>query len=223
MAEKYCLKWNDFLQNITSSLEGLRVNREFSDVTLVCEDGQQVKAHQIILSASSPFFQALLGQTNHPQPLIFMRGIKVRDLEALLDFIYFGETNICHENLDSFLAVAGELQLKGLTREHNSTPEVNQVQDNPEIKTEVENGPPVAAEIDMNGEVVGAMTTELSTEVYEKNFNVLHCKGGINFEAVIRDLDDKVKSFMVIQAAKGSHINAQCVAKKDTMETLRST
>jgi len=33
---------------------------------------------------------------------------------AMIDFLYFGEANIYQENLDSFLAVAEELQLKGL-------------------------------------------------------------------------------------------------------------
>jgi len=32
----------------------------------------------------------------------------------LIDFLYFGEANVHQENLDSFLAVAEELQLKGL-------------------------------------------------------------------------------------------------------------
>ena len=43
----------------------------FTDVTLVCEDGQQVEAHKMILAASN----LLLGRNQHPQPLIYMRGI----------------------------------------------------------------------------------------------------------------------------------------------------
>merc|ERR1712129_119727 len=44
-----------------------------------------------------------------------MRGLKSEDLVAMIDFLYFGEANVYQENLDSFLAVAEELQLKGLT------------------------------------------------------------------------------------------------------------
>ena len=36
------------------------------------------------------------------------------DLTAIIDFLYYGEANIYQENLDSFLAIAEELQLKGL-------------------------------------------------------------------------------------------------------------
>ena len=44
-----------------------------------------------------------------------MRGVKSHDLLAIVDFLYHGEANVFQENLDSFLAVAEELQLKGLT------------------------------------------------------------------------------------------------------------
>ena len=43
-----------------------------------------------------------------------MRGIKSEDLVAMVDFFYFGESNVYQENLESFLAVADELQLKCL-------------------------------------------------------------------------------------------------------------
>ena len=38
----------------------------------------------------------------------------MNDLLAILDFLYHGEANVFQENLDSFLAIAEELQLKGL-------------------------------------------------------------------------------------------------------------
>ena len=43
-----------------------------------------------------------------------MRGVDSEDLLALVDFFYSGEANIPQENLESFLKVAEELQLKGL-------------------------------------------------------------------------------------------------------------
>ena len=38
------------------------------------------------------------------------------DLQAVLDFMYHGEVNVAQEELNSFLAVAEELQVKGLTQ-----------------------------------------------------------------------------------------------------------
>jgi len=109
-----CLKWNDYQENAISTSKTLREDREFSDVTLVCEDGQQVEAHKVILASSSPFFLNILKKHKHPHPLIFMRKLSFEDLVAMLDFIYIGEANVHQDNLDSFLAVAEELQLKGL-------------------------------------------------------------------------------------------------------------
>ena len=114
MSEKLCLQWNDFQENIKSAFGNLREDNDLKDVTLACEDGQQVAAHKVILASSSPFFQKLLVRNKHHHPLIYMRGMKFDDLLAILDFLYRGEANVFQENLDSFLAIAEELQLKGL-------------------------------------------------------------------------------------------------------------
>ena len=126
MSEKLCLKWNDFKDNVNTTFGSLRGDVEFADVTLACEDGQQVEAHKVILSASSPFFKNILKRNKHTHPLIFMRGVKSEDLRAIVDFLYFGEADVFQENLDSFLAIADELQLKGLmgqTNENGDTKE----------------------------------------------------------------------------------------------------
>ena len=111
--EKLCLKWNDFQDMIQASFEELRGDNDFTDVTLACED-QSIKAHKVILSACSPFFRKLLKTHSHPHPLIYMRGMKSNDLTAMVDFIYLGEASMFQEQLESFLALAEELQLRGL-------------------------------------------------------------------------------------------------------------
>ena len=108
------LKWNDFQENIKSSFRGLKGDTDFADVTLACEDGQ-VEAHKVILSSCSPIFEMLLKSNKHHQhQLIYMRGLKAPQLMALIDFIYQGEVKILQEELDGFLLLAEELQLKGL-------------------------------------------------------------------------------------------------------------
>ena len=74
----------------------------------------------MILAACSPFFQNLLKRNKHPRPLIYMRGVQSLDLLAIIDFLYYGEANVYQENLDSFLAIAEELKLKGLTGQKSS-------------------------------------------------------------------------------------------------------
>ena len=112
--EKLCLKWNDFQENAISAFGTLREDREFADVTLACEDGQQVEAHKVILATSSRFFKKLLERNKHPHPLIYMRGTRSSNLLAILDFLYRGEANVFQGDLDSFLAIAEDLQLEGL-------------------------------------------------------------------------------------------------------------
>ena len=69
MSEKLCLKWNDFQENVAAALGNLKGDKDFSDVTLACEDGQQFEAHKVILVASSPFFHHLLKINRHAHPL----------------------------------------------------------------------------------------------------------------------------------------------------------
>ena len=111
--EKLCLKWNDFQGLVQVSFGELRTDTDFTDVTLACED-QSIKAHKVVLSACSPFFKKLLKTHAHPQPLIYMKGMNSSSLTAIIDFLYLGEANIFQEELDNFLALAEELQLKGL-------------------------------------------------------------------------------------------------------------
>ena len=114
MTKKLCLQWNDFQENIKSAFGHLRGTTDFVDVTLACEDGQQIEAHKVILAASCPFFQRILKGNKHSHPLIYMRGVNSDDLTAIVDFLYYGEANVYQENLDNFLVIAGELQIKGL-------------------------------------------------------------------------------------------------------------
>ena len=114
MLEKLCLQWNDFKENVVNAFGSLREDNNFADVTLACEDGKKVEAHKVILAASSPTFRTLLEGNKHPHPLIYMRGMKSNNLLAILDFLYRGEANVLQDDLDSFLALAEELQLKGL-------------------------------------------------------------------------------------------------------------
>ena len=117
MSEKFCLQWNDFKQNVNSAFGSLRNDKDFTDVALACEDGQEIEAHKVILAASSPFFEKILQKSKHPHPLIYLRGFQSKDFVSVLDFLYFGEANVFQEDLDSFLAIAEEIQLKGLTNQ----------------------------------------------------------------------------------------------------------
>merc|ERR1719357_934493 len=116
MAEpgRYCLKWNQYQDNFSGTIQDFRKGFEFSDVTLACDD-EQIQAHKLILSTSSPLLRTLFHRYNHPNPLVLLRGIRTKDMEAVVDFIYQGEVDVSQENLQGFLSLARDLQIKGLT------------------------------------------------------------------------------------------------------------
>ena len=119
-SEKFCLRWNDFESNVSSAFRDLRDEKDFYDVTLACEDNNQVEAHKVILSASSPFFKNILQRHKHQHPLLYLRGVKHSQLQDILNFMYLGEASIAQEDLNSFLAVAEDLHIKGLTQGGNN-------------------------------------------------------------------------------------------------------
>ena len=117
--ERFSLKWDEFEANLSNTFAGLRRGEDFSDVTLVSEDGQLLKAHKILLSATSPLLDTILKSQDHPNPLIFMRGANGDVLNSLLDFIYFGQVELRADQLEKFMALANELKVRGLSKEEN--------------------------------------------------------------------------------------------------------
>jgi len=119
-SEKFCLRWNEFENNISQAFKELRDDKDFFDVTLVCDD-EQLQAHKVILSACSPFFRNVLRRNPHQHPLLYLKGVKYSDLQSVLNFMYHGEVNVAQEELNSFLAVAEELRVKGLTQNNQQS------------------------------------------------------------------------------------------------------
>jgi len=123
-SEKFCLRWNEFENNISQAFKELRDDKDFFDVTLACDD-EQIQAHKVILSACSPFFRSILRRNPHQHPLLYLKGVKYSDLQSVLNFMYHGEVNVAQEELNSFLAVAEELRVKGLTQNTQQSSQSN--------------------------------------------------------------------------------------------------
>jgi len=112
-AQQYCLRWNNHQNNLLTVFEDLLNNEAFVDVTLAC-DGMQLKAHKMVLSACSPYFQSLLFSTPDRHPIVFLKDVKFVEMKALLEFMYRGEVSIDQDRLSSLLKVAENLRIKGL-------------------------------------------------------------------------------------------------------------
>ena len=123
MAEKFCLKWNDFYTNISHSFRDLRNEENLHDVTLVTDDNQQISAHKLILSISSDYFNALFKNIKQPNMVVCLQGLSKEDVNNCLNYMYNGEVQIFQDDLDKFLDIAERLKIKGLVGSSNSTEE----------------------------------------------------------------------------------------------------
>jgi len=130
--EKYCLKWNDFTSNLSVAFQEMRTDEDFFDITLLTEDSE-IRCHKLVLGACSPHFRQIIKRlASIPNPAIYLRGVRHEDIKNILEFMYVGEVNVTHEDLDSFLGVAQDLSIKGLTQpdeknnSQNETPIRNQ-------------------------------------------------------------------------------------------------
>ena len=120
LPQQFCLRWNNHQSNLLSVFEDLLSSEAFVDVTLAC-DGLQLKAHKMVLSACSPYFQAMLYNTPDRHPIVFLRDVRYHEMKALLEFMYKGEVSVDQENLSSLLKVAEGLKIKGLAEVESSS------------------------------------------------------------------------------------------------------
>ncbi|KAK9496708.1 hypothetical protein O3M35_013007 [Rhynocoris fuscipes] len=116
-SQRFCLRWNNHQSNLLSVFDQLLHDEAFVDVTLAVE-GQFLKAHKMVLSACSPYFQALF--VGHPDkhPIVILKDVPYSDMRSLLDFMYRGEVSVDQDRLTAFLKVAESLRIKGLTEVH---------------------------------------------------------------------------------------------------------
>lgn len=132
--EKFVLRWNEYSLQMCSSLQDLRQASELFDITLAVEN-KQILAHKLVLSASSPFFRNVIKNNPHHHPLVYLKGVKYSSLASILNFMYHGEVSVAQDELTSFLNVAEDLKVKGLTQgqepERNGTNNTNNHVDNP--------------------------------------------------------------------------------------------
>jgi len=115
-AEEFVLRWNNHQQNFATMVEDLWRHDTFTDVIL-CSEGRIFPAHRVILSACSPYFLEILSKVpEHQHPVVFLQGVPLKDLHALLTFMYSGEVVVSNANGDmaSFFRTAENLQIKGL-------------------------------------------------------------------------------------------------------------
>ena len=113
--ESYNLNWAEFDSYTSKTFRDLLGSQDFTDVTLVCDDEEVIRAHKVILSACSPFFCRILKKNDHNNPLVYLSDVNLNELKAIVNFMYLGQTNVEQENLQRFLKIAAKFEVRGLT------------------------------------------------------------------------------------------------------------
>ena len=207
---KFCLKWNDFQKNASSSFQEIR--EDFCNVTLAGEGHQKIEAHKVVLAASSTIFHEILKQNQHPHPLLYMRGIKCDLLASLVDFMYHGEVSVYQEDLNDFLAVAEELQLKGLIGNEKEAKE-EEVMPDIDIKQSVQKQNKNSV-VKNSPAIVNSLTErphEVKTEIEVDIEDVAEQKTVVALNrtddrmiATKEDLDERIRSMMTVSDGQWS-------------------
>uniref|UniRef100_A0A034VQY4 Protein bric-a-brac 2 n=2 Tax=Bactrocera dorsalis TaxID=27457 RepID=A0A034VQY4_BACDO len=121
----FSLRWNNYQNTMTSVFQQLREDLSFVDVTLSCEHGS-LKAHKVVLSACSSYFQKLLLENPCKHPTIILPGdIIFTDLKTIIDFVYRGEIDVTESELQGLLRTAEQLKIKGLCETAENTDDLN--------------------------------------------------------------------------------------------------
>ncbi|XP_044737175.1 longitudinals lacking protein isoform X10 [Chrysoperla carnea] len=112
--QQFCLKWNNHQSTLVSVFDSLLRRNQLLDCTLAAE-GRSLKAHKVILSACSPYFESLLADYYDKHPVFILKDVKFKELEAMMDYMYRGEVNVSQDQLGPLLKAAESLQIKGLS------------------------------------------------------------------------------------------------------------
>ncbi|XP_015587128.1 longitudinals lacking protein, isoforms A/B/D/L isoform X11 [Cephus cinctus] len=112
--QQFCLRWNNHQSTLVQNFDTLLESGTLVDCTLAAE-GKSLKAHKVVLSACSPFFEGLLSEHYDKHPVFILKDIKFKELKAMMDYMYKGEVNISQDQLAALLKAAESLQIKGLS------------------------------------------------------------------------------------------------------------
>ena len=105
------------MNNFKDLIKDLHVTESLSDVTLVCNDDTEIKAHKFVLIGSSPVFRSMLLQSSQRDTIVYLRGVKRSELEWALQFMYLGHTQVPQTHLQTFIRLAKDLKMKGIHNE----------------------------------------------------------------------------------------------------------
>lgn len=118
--EHYSLRWNNHQNHILRAFDALLQTKSLVDVTLVCAE-TSIRAHKVVLSACSPFFQNVFAENPCKHPVIVLKDFPGWVVQAVVDFMYRGEISVPQKRLETLIQVGESLQIRGLVEHRVAT------------------------------------------------------------------------------------------------------
>ena len=112
--ETFDVKWHSFTDHLKIMLHKIRSSGLYTDVTFICDDQKELKAHMNVVGACSPVLRNIFSLLKGDNHTIYLRGIKHAEMESLLEFMYLGEARILSDRVNDFLTVAKDLEIEEL-------------------------------------------------------------------------------------------------------------
>ena len=123
MDEKLNLNWHTFSSHMLESIGGIYHSQEYTDVTLICDDYKQLKAHKFVLGSCSQVFRNILRLNTQKHPTIILRGIVYQDMESILQFMYLGKSTFEQDRMGKILSAAKTLEVLEISDCYNESQE----------------------------------------------------------------------------------------------------
>ena len=145
-----------------------------------------------------------------------MRGMNSDDLTAIVDFLYYGEANVYQENLENFLAIAEELQLKGLTGSKDQFGSNEAEQLKPKENVTANNWMPISRQ-QMNSEKAEAQSETTSNALVIPKTSIL--------SPDVQELEETLKTMMetgekITQDGKKRRVKVCKVCGKESRDAI---
>ena len=92
-------------------------SKEYSDITIICDDNFKFKAHRFILSECSPVLKEkidIMFSDQNQNTCIDLQGVHHADLEQILRFLYLGEVSCEEGNIGNFFKLGKYLKIESI-------------------------------------------------------------------------------------------------------------
>ena len=103
-------------QKSLRSLQILRDQNDFFDLTLMTDDVHKTYAHKAVLSAFSPFFKNVFDSCNVKYHIYLYLDVRTENLLRILDYIYKGEVSVPSSQIEEFIKAASKLKISELIK-----------------------------------------------------------------------------------------------------------